>query len=100
MSGGLQVRTGDMNQNGVQTVANADLFQTKINELRTHHEELMTIWKGLSANEYNKSYELQAKNLADFQALLNELGESISKGAHILNTTEEDNASAGGHLFV
>ena len=74
---GLSVNTGAMDANGKQTVANAEEF----------------------ANEFNKSYEVQAQNLNAFQQLLNELGEAISKGANILNRTEEDNASAGAHLF-
>jgi len=99
MSGGLQAKTGDMDQNGRQTVTNADYFQNELTELRNNIDSLMAIWKGISANEFNKSYESQAKNLANFQALLNDLGESISQGARILNTTEEENASAGAHLF-
>ena len=59
----------------------------------------MSIWRGLSANEFNKSYEVQAQNLNAFQQLLNDLGEAISRGANILNRTEEDNANAGAHLF-
>ena len=31
--------------------------------------------------------------------ILNDLGESISAAANILNRTEEDNANAGSHLF-
>ena len=99
MANGLQANTGGMNQNGRDTFANADYFQSELSNLRSNIENLMTIWKGVSANEFNKSYEGQAKNLNDFQILLNDLGESISKGANILNRTEEDNASAGAHLF-
>ena len=99
MATGLQARTGQMDQNGRGTVANSEYLQNELNNLRNNIESLMVIWKGLSANEYNKSYEAQAKNLSDFQILLNDLGDSISKGANILNRTEEDNASAGAHLF-
>ena len=74
---GLSVNTGAMDANGKQTVANAEEF----------------------ANEFNKSYEVQAQNLNAFQQLLNDLGEAISRGANILNRTEEDNANAGAHLF-
>ena len=59
----------------------------------------MTIWRGISATEFNNSYQEQAQNLQAFQQLLNELGESISKSAQILNTTEEENAAAGANLF-
>ena len=99
MSGGLQVNTGNMNQNGLTTVSNADYFQTELASLRSNIETLMTIWKGVAANEFNKSYEDQAQNLNNFQTLLNDLGESISKAAGILNDTEEENASAGARLF-
>ena len=96
---GLQVNTGAMDVNGKDTVANAQYFQTELASLQRNIEGLMTLWKGLSANEFNNSYQAQAKNLDAFRVLLNELGESISKGANILNRTEEDNASAGAHLF-
>lgn len=96
---GLHADTGAMNMNGKDTVANAEYFSNELTSLRSNVESLMAIWIGLSANEFNKSYEEQAKNLQAFQQLLNELGESISKGATILNNTEEENASAGAHLF-
>lgn len=96
---GLSVNTGAMDANGKQTVANAEEFANELANLRNNIDGLMTIWRGLSANEFNKSYEFQAQNLNAFQQLLNELGEAISKGANILNRTEEDNASAGAHLF-
>lgn len=96
---GLSVNTGAMDANGKQTVANAEEFANELANLRNNIDGLMTIWRGLSANEFNKSYEVQAQNLNSFQQLLNELGEAISKGANILNRTEEDNASAGAHLF-
>ena len=96
---GLSVNTGAMDANGKQTVANAEEFANELVNLRNNIDGLMTIWRGLSANEFNKLYEVQAQNLNAFQQLLNELGEAISKGANILNRTEEDNASAGAHLF-
>ena len=96
---GLSVNTGAMDANGKQTVANAEEFANELANLRNNIDGLMTIWRGLSANEFNKSYEVQAQNLNGFQQLLNELGEAISKGANILNRTEEDNVSAGAHLF-
>ena len=96
---GLSVNTGAMDANGKQTVANAEEFANELANLRNNIDGLMTIWRGLSANEFNKSYEVQAQNLNAFQQLLNELGVAISKGANILNRTEEDNASAGAHLF-
>lgn len=96
---GIQARTSEMNQNGQQTVANADYFQNELASLRSNVESLMNIWKGLSATEFNKAFEEQMKNLDAFRQLLVELGESISRGAKILNKAEEDNAYAGSHLF-
>ena len=96
---GLQANTGAMNNNGKETVANAEYFANEISSLRTNVDGLMTLWRGLSANEFHKSFEAQAENLNRFRALLNELGEAISQGANILNRTEEDNASAGAHLY-
>lgn len=96
---GLQVNTGAMNTNGKDTVANAELLANELSSLRTNIDGLMTLWRGLSANEFNKSFEAQAANFDRFRALLNDLGEAISRGANILNTTEEENASAGARLF-
>lgn len=96
---GLQANTAGMNNNGRDTVANAEFFQQELASLRNNVDNLMNIWRGLSANEFNKSYQEQAKNLDNFRVLLNDLGEAISKGASILNRTEEENASAGARLF-
>ena len=96
---GLSVNTGAMDANGKQTVANAEEFANELSSLRNNIDGLMSIWRGLSANEFNKSYEVQAQNLNAFQQLINDLGEAISRGANIRNRTEEDNANAGAHLF-
>ncbi len=96
---GLHANTGAMNLNGKETITNAEYFLNELSSLRNNIEGLMTIWRGLSANEFNKSYEQQAQNLHAFQLLLNELGEGITSAANILNRTEEDNANAGAHLF-
>lgn len=96
---GLHANTAAMNMNGKDTVANAEYFSNELVSLRNNIEGLMTIWRGLSASEFNNSYEVQAQNLQAFQQLLNDLGESIMQGASILNQTEEDNANAGSRLF-
>lgn len=96
---GLHADTSAMNMNGKDTVANAEYFSNELASLRNNIEGLMSIWRGIAATEFNNSYEEQAKNLQAFQQLLNDLGESISVGAGILNDTEEENASAGAHLF-
>lgn len=96
---GLQVNTGGMNNNGRETVANAADLQSELGSLRNNIDSLLAIWRGLSANEFSKTYQEQAKNFDAFRQLLNDLGEGISKGANILNRTEEENASAGAHLF-
>jgi len=96
---GLHADTGAMNINGKDTVANAEYFGNERASLRNNIEGLMGLWRGLSANEFNKSYETQDHNLDAFQQLLNDLGVAISKSANILNDTEEDNAHAGANLF-
>lgn len=96
---GLYANTSAMNNNGKDTVAQAEYFANELSSLRSNVERLMTIWKGLSANEFNGSYEEQSRNLNNFQQLLNDLGEGISRSADILNRAEEENASAGSHLF-
>lgn len=96
---GLHADTGAMNTNGKDTVTNAEYLANEIVSLKGNVEGLMTLWRGLSANEFNKSFEEQAANLQAFQQLLNELGEAISRSANILNQTEEDNANAGANLF-
>ena len=96
---GLHADTSAMNNNGKETVANAEYFANELSSLRSNIEGLMTIWRGISATEFNSSYEQQAQNLQAFQQLLNELGEGISQSANILNRTEEENAAAGSNLF-
>lgn len=96
---GLHADTSAMNTNGKDTVVNAEYFANELSSLRNNIDALMAIWRGISANEFNKSYEEQAQNLQAFQQLLNELGEGISKSAEILNRTEEENAQAGSNLF-
>lgn len=96
---GLHADTAAMNTNGKDTVANAEYFSNELSSLHNNVDGLMTIWRGISATEFNNSYQEQAQNLQAFQQLLNELGESISKSAQILNTTEEENAAAGANLF-
>ena len=96
---GLHADTAGMNTNGKDTVANAEYFSNELSSLRNNVEGLMSIWRGLSATEFNNSYQEQAQNLQAFQQLLNELGENISKSANILNQTEEENAHAGANLF-
>ncbi len=96
---GLHADTGSMNTRGKETVDNAQLFENEISSLNNNVAELMTIWRGLSANEFKDSFLEQSENLEKFRELLNELGENISSAANILNRTEEDNAAAGAHLF-
>ncbi len=96
---GLHADTAAMDVNGRDTVANAEFFQNELSGLRSNVDSLMTIWRGISATEFNNSYLEQAANLDKFGRLLVDLGEAISKSASILNKTEEENASAGSHLF-
>ena len=96
---GLHADTAAMNTNGKDTVAYAEYFSNELSSLRNNIDGLMAIWRGMSATEFNNSYQEQAQNLQAFQQLLNELGEGISKSAQILNTTEEENAAAGANLF-
>lgn len=96
---GLHADTAAMDVNGRDTVANAEFFQNELSGLRGNVDSLMTIWRGISATEFNNSYLEQAANLDKFGRLLVDLGEAISKSASILNKTEEENASAGSHLF-
>ena len=76
---GLQANTGGMNNNGKQTVANSEYLQNELTSLRNNIDSLMGIWRGLSANEFNKSYEEQARNFDAFRQLLNDLGEEATK---------------------
>lgn len=96
---GLSVNTAGMDKNGKDTVNYADEFSTELKDLNSKVVGLNSIWRGSSANEFNKSFEAQAQNFQEFQQLLNELGGVISKNASDFNRTEEENANAGAHLF-
>ncbi len=52
---GLSVNTGAMDANGKQTVANAEEFANELSSLRNNIDGLMSIWRGLSANEFKGS---------------------------------------------
>lgn len=96
---GLHVNSGSMNTNGRDTVSNAQSLASELSSLKNNMENLMTIWKGSSANEFNNSYMEQNQNFKAFQELLNDLGTRISTAANNLNQTEEDNARRGSNLF-
>jgi WXG100 family type VII secretion target len=96
---GLKVAAGAMDLNGRQTVNYAENLASELSSLKNNVDNLMAIWKGISANEFNGSYEEQNENFRAFQELLNELGETISVAASDLNQTEENNAAAGRSLF-
>ena len=96
---GLQANTGGMNQNGQATITNADYLQTELTSLARNVEGLMGIWRGMAASQFGQSFQEASRYFGAFQQLLNELGEGITKAAGILHNTEEDNASAGAHLF-
>ena len=96
MAAGLEVSTSAMNTRGEETVNAAFELMTEINSLASNVEELMGIWSGPSATAFNNSFEQEKNNLSRFKDLLDELGVNISKGAAILNKTEEANAGLFG----
>ena len=53
---GLQANTGAMNANGQATVASSEYLQNELSSLRANVDSLLSIWKGLSATEFNNSY--------------------------------------------
>lgn len=96
---GLHVDAGSMNSQGMNTVASAEELNSQINSLNGNVENLMTIWRGLSANQFKQEVDLQVVNLKNFQELLNELGQRIVQGAKNFDETEEENASRAATLF-
>ena len=98
MSNGLRVDTGAMDRSGKSTVTSAEDFAGELDGLRNQVDNLMSIWHGLSADEFSKVYQEQAANLKKFQQLLEDLGVAISSGAGILNRAEEENISAASRL--
>lgn len=96
---GLHVNSGEMNTNGRDTVTSAQNLESELASLKNNMENLMGIWRGVSANEFNNSYNEQNQNFRAFRELLNDLGERISLAANRLNETEEDNARKGSNLF-
>ena len=66
---GLHADTGSMNTRGKETVSNAELFENEIGSLNNNIAELMTIWRGLSANEFKDSFLEQHENLEKFSKM-------------------------------
>lgn len=98
MSNGLHADTRAIDSRGKATVTSAEDFGGEINSLGNQIDYLMSIWKGLSAEEFKKAYQEQAANLKKFQKLLEDLGAAISSGAGTLSRAEEENISAASRL--
>lgn len=96
---GLHVDASNMNTQGINTVNNSESLGDEIGALKTNVENLMTIWRGPAASEFNGVVDEQIANLQEFRDLLNTLGEKISEGARHFNDVEEENASMASHLF-
>lgn len=96
---GLHVDSSNMNTQGINTVNNSEALDDEIGALRTNVDNLMTIWKGPAASEFNEVVNEQIGFLQEFKELLNTLGEKISEGARQFNDVEEENASMASHLF-
>ena len=96
---GLYVDSGNMNAQGINTVANANDFLNEINVLVANVESLMNIWKGTAAESFKQSVDAQVVNLKEFEKILEILGEKIIEGAKDFDTTEDENAAAARNLF-
>ncbi len=96
---GLHVDAGNMNSQGMNTIASSEDLNSQINSLNSNVENLMTIWRGLSANQFKMVVDDQIVNLRDFQELLNLLGQKITQGARQFDDTEQENANRAAGLF-
>lgn len=96
---GLHVDASNMNTQGVNTVNNSEVLGDEISALKANVENLMTIWRGPAASEFNGVVDEQVANLQEFKNLINTLGEKISEGARHFNDVEEENSSMASHLF-
>lgn len=96
---GLHVDAGSMNTQGMNTISNAESFASEISKLSSNVDSLMTIWRGLSANEFKEATDSQVANLNSFKELLNLMGERITEGAKRFDQTEQDNASMASNLY-
>ena len=96
---GVYANTGSMDNNGREVVHNSQALFDELENFDGNVKSLLLIWRGISANEFEKSYDAQKVNLMAFQQLLGDMGESIQRSANILNSNEEDNAKKGANLF-
>ena len=96
---GLHVDAGNMNSQGMNTIASSEDLNSQINSLNSNVKNLMTIWRGLSANQFKMVVDDQIVNLRDFQELLNLLGQKITQGARQFDDTEQENANRAASLF-
>lgn len=96
---GLHVDSSNMNTQGVNTVNNSEVLGDEIGALKANVDNLMTIWRGPAASEFNGVVDEQVANLQEFKNLINTLGEKITEGARHFNDVEEENASMASHLF-
>ena len=99
MSGGLHAEPGRMTQDGNNTIDNADEFRAEIDGLSSSISELLSIWRGASADAFYKSYAEKAAELLAFRNLLEERGENVVQGANLLDKNEQDLTAMGSSLF-
>ena len=96
---GLHVDFVEMDHQGNKTIASAEDLNTQITSLKNNMQELMNIWNGNAATQFQGAVEGQVTNLNQFKDLLNELGEKIVEGAKDFNATDEENAARANNLF-
>lgn len=99
MQNGLKVNTNDMYDNGNSTVRDAEEFNGKITDLKSHKESLMEIWRGPAATEFSAQVDNQVQNLNEFKELLNEFGEKIMSGAQRFDENEQESTVRAQNLF-
>ena len=96
---GLKVNFSGMSANGRNTVQLSNDYAGLLAQLKANIENLMKIWRGAAANEFNSAYEQQDVIFHKFAELLTELGEKITEAARNFQNTEEENAAMAKNMF-
>lgn len=96
---GLHVNAEVMHSQGMSTINLSQELGAQIESLNSNIESLMTIWKGVSSDQFRQAVQPQIQNLRKFQELLDSLGQRIIEGARRFDQVEQDNADRAKNLF-
>ena len=89
---GIHVDPSEMEQRGRSTLNLAEELKAQTDSLSNNKENLMSIWNGDAATQFDTAVQTQVKNLESFKAVIELMGNKIIDGSHTFYENEQENA--------